>query len=652
MISIIPKKRDEVKMEVEKMFGYNGKILRINLTTGQIKIEEPGEKFFRTYIGGAALGAYYLLRDMKAGIDPLSPDNILVAASSVVGGAPVPGYSRVAVMAKSPMTGGIGDSQAGGFWAPELKKAGYEAVIVEGKAEKPVYIWIKDDVVRIKSAEHLWGKDTSEAQMIIRNENNAPSARNLIIGKAGENMVKFACVVNDLTHVNARTGMGAVMGSKNLKSITVVGTKRIEFQNKDKVISMAKEFAANYKSSPDIRESSQNGTAYYVMGNQVSGMLPTNNFDTLVFEEAEKISAEAIHDTIFMGMEGCYACPVNCKNIVKSDGKWKINPDYGAPEYETIAALGSNCGIGDIEAICKGNEICNKTTMDTISTGVAISFAMKCFEQGILTKEDTGGLEIRFGDSDVMVKLCEMIANREGFGNVLAQGSLGAARIIGKESEKYAMQVKGNDFPMHDPRTKGMLGFSYAFNPTGADHITCEHDTCYTEGADYFLNLIKPLGLLDSLEAASIEDEKVRMFYYLQKVYSLYDSLGICIFTVAPARYFTFTKVIETINAITGWETSLFELMKVGERKVNMAKLFNLREGFTKEDDRLPEKMFEPVESGPTAGNKIDKKHFYKQRDLYYEMMNWNEEGIPRRGKLVELNIQEVIEYCPEIKFL
>jgi len=632
------------------MQGNNGRILKINLTTKKIKIEEPGEKFFRKYMGGSAIGAYFLLRDMKPGVNPLSPENIFIAASSVVGGAPVPGFSRVTVMAKSPVTGGIGDSQAGGFWAPELKRAGYEAVVVEGRSEKPVYIFIDNGVVSIKPAEHIWGIDTAEAEDIIRKENNAPKARNLIIGPAGEKLVRFACVVNDLNHVNGRTGMGAVMGSKNLKSISVVGKNKIEYQNKEKLNVLAKEFALNYKSSPDIGMSTQYGTAYYTMGNQASGMLPTKNFDTLIFEGAEKISAEAMQDSIGIGMEGCYACPVRCKNIVKSDGRWKINEKYGAPEYETIAALGSNCGVSDIEAICKGGEICNKKTMDSISTGVAISFAMKCFEQGIITKDDTGGMEIRFGDAEVMVKLCEMIANREGFGNVLAEGSAGAARIIGRGSERYAIHSKGTDFPMHDPRTKGMLGFSYAFNPIGADHITCEHDVCYTEGADYFLELIKPLGLLDPIEVASIGDDKVRMFYYLQTVYSLYDSLGICIFTAAPARYFTFSQVVEAINAVTGWETSLFELMKVGERKINMMKLFNIREGFKKEDDKLPDKMFEPVESGPTAGSKIDKTQFDKQRDLYYEMMNWDSEGIPRLGKLIELDLAEIVDYCPNLK--
>lgn len=627
------------------MLGYNGKIARVNLTTKQIKVEEPGEHFFRTYMGGSNIGAYYLLKELPPKVEPFSPENKIVFSTSVVTGAPVPGFSRTSIMSKSPLVDGIGDTQAGGFWGPELKFAGFEAIIVEGKAEEPVYLWINNGKIEIRPAKHLWGKETAVAQQMIRDELGDQKIRVLLIGPAGENLIRFACVVNDLTHVNGRTGMGAVMGSKNLKAIAVRGNNNLEFKDKEKLLSYAKEFAQNYTKSPDCAGLNALGTSQYVMGQNLSGALPTFNFKEGVFSGAEQISGEKMHDTVWIKQEGCYACSLRCKMVVKADKPWKVDPIYGGPEYESIAALGSNCGVDDLNAVIKANEICNKMTLDTISTGMTISFAMECYENGILTKEDTGGLDLSWGNGETVVKLCEMIARREGIGNLLAEGVKRAAQKIGKGAEKYALHVKGSEFAMHDPRAKGMLGFSYAFSPVGADHITAEHDVCFTpQSPEFFLNHIRALGLLDPLEAQSIANEKVRMFYYLQLVWSLTDVLDLCNYTFGPARYFSFLQLTDMVNSITGWNTTFWELLKVAERRINLMRLFNLREGIGKEHDVLPERMFEPIPEGPLAGAKLDKEQFYKARDLYYEMLNWDENGVPRKGKLVELNLNSFIK--------
>lgn len=627
------------------MYGFNGKIARVNLTTKEIGIKEPGEQFFRTYMGGSNLGVYYLLKELPPNIDPLSPQNKIVFSASVVTGAPVPGCCRTSIVAKSPLTEGIGDCQGGGFWGPELKFAGFDAVIVEGKAETPVYIWINNGKIQIRNATHIWGKETGLAQEIIRDELQDDRVRVMTIGPAGENLVRFACVVNDLTHVNGRTGMGAVMGSKNLKAIAVRGQKEnLKLYDQEKTLSFAREFAQHFLESPDCAGLNAQGTSQYVLGQNAGGALPTKNFQTGVFAGAENISGATMHDTVWQKQEGCYACPVRCKMVVKAEKPWKVNPTYGGPEYETIASLGSNLGVDDLMAVIKANEIVNKNGLDSISTGMAIAFAMECFENGLITKKDTGGLDLTWGNGEVVVKLCEMIAARKGLGNLLAEGTRKAAQKIGPGAEKFALHVKGLEFPMHDPRAKGMLGFSYAFGPLGADHITCEHDVCFTpESPEYFLNHIRPLGLLEPLEIKSISHKKVRMFYYLQLVYSAFDCLDLCIFTMPPARYFTFNQVVELVNSITGWNTSLWEILKVGERRVNLMRLFNLREGIGKEQDVLPERMFETIPEGPLAGVKVNKEEFYQARDLYYEMLNWDNDGVPRKGKLVELNLADFI---------
>jgi aldehyde:ferredoxin oxidoreductase len=348
-----------------------------------------------------------------------------------------------------------------------------------------------------------------------------------------------------------------------------------------------------------------------------------------------------MRETILVKSEGCYACAVACKRVVKAEGKYNVDPSYGGPEYETCSALGSNCGITDLVAVAKANELCNKYSLDTISTGATIAFAMECYERGLLTKEDTDGMELKFGDADTMLKLIEIIANRKGkIGDILAEGSKRAADIIGKGADMYAMVSRNVELAMHDGRAKGGVGLGYAVGAIGGDHVVVEHDTDFDEYApDIFLEQVKCLGLLRRINAKSVASDKVRNFCYLQNHFSFFDTLTLCVLTFAPVRSFTMKMLIDMMDAITGWENSLWEVMKVGERRTNLARVFNYREGLRRKDDKLPDRMFEPLKKRELEDIQLDRKEFDDAIDLYYEMMNWDEEGRPRKAKLIELDV-------------
>ncbi|MBE0477761.1 aldehyde ferredoxin oxidoreductase family protein, partial [Candidatus Aerophobetes bacterium] len=619
---------------------------RVDLSKKEIKVEERDELFYRTYMGGSCLGTYYLLKEMKPGLDAFSPDSIIVFAGSVVNGAPVPGFARSGIVFKSPLTGAIADTQAAGYFGPELKFAGFDAIVVKGKSDKPVYLWIHDDKAELRDASHIWGKTTGEAQNTIRKELDDEKIIVACIGQAGENLVRYACVLNNLKHAWGRLGSGAVMGSKNLKAIAVRGHKKLEMKDKDSVLSIARHFSSNFmKESPDNIGLHDLGTAQYVRGQNEDGQLPTHNFQTGFFEEAEDISGERMKDTILVKNEACYACSVRCKRVVAAKEPYEVDPEYGGPEYETLCMLGSDCGVGDLVAVCKGNELCNKYGLDTISTGASIAFAMECYEKGIITREDTGGIDLRFGSGDALVKMIEKITKREGLGDILAEGVKRAAKKIGKGAEKFAIHAKGEEFPAHEPRVKGNLALMYTLCAMGADHVQAEHDGAFTPGADpFFAERVAPLGILEPLELSSIDHKKVRRFFYFQSVFGIMDTLTLCFFTFAPCRYFTFRELVELVRGITGWETSLWELMKLGERKHIMFKAFNAREGFTKKDDWLPDRAFEGLLSGPRKGQKLDREKLKEAVDLYYEMAGWNDDGVPTKGRLAELDLFWVAE--------
>lgn len=635
-------------MEVDIIpYGYTGKILRIDLGSGKQSIDQHDELWYRTYMGGGCLAAWYMLKEMPAGIDPLGPDNMLIYSISPIVGTPVPTISRTIISAKSPLTNAFGETQMGGFFGPELKFAGWDALIITGKSEKPVYLWINDDQVEIRDASEIWGKDTMESQQAILDELGDKRIRVSNIGPAGEKLVRYAAVLHNMKHACGRTGMGAVMGSKNLKAVAVRGSQKYHSYDPDTLRERASWFNKNYLDNVVNKELNVYGTAGIINGMNERGMLPTKNFRKGEFEKAEDIAGESLTDTILKKGEGCYICPVRCKRVVETDDAWKVDPAFGGPEYETIGSLGANCEISDLAAISKGNEICNRLGLDTISTGMAISFAMECYENGLLDKSSLNGLEdLSWGNASSMVKLAEMIGNREALGDLLAEGTKRASEKIGKGADAFSLEVKGQEIPLHEPRVKGMLGITYAVSELGAEHTRVEHDSDFDQFApEIFVEQAKVLGLLERLPTETIDEPKIRMYYYLQHHFSMLDTLGCCLFGFAPVRAYTMTDLVTIVNASTGWESSLWELMKLGERRWNMTRAFNIREGFDISDDRLPDRYFTGLENGAMADRPIDREQFRDALRLYYEMANWDPDtAIPRRAKLIELDLQWIAD--------
>ncbi|MBL7124686.1 MAG: aldehyde ferredoxin oxidoreductase family protein [Dehalococcoidales bacterium] len=619
-------------------YGYNGKILRVDLSRRAISVEEPSEDFYRRYMGGRGFISYFLLRELSGGEDALGPKNKLIFALGPVTGVPVAGSGRNSVGGKSPLTNGYGDAEVGGYWGAELKHAGYDAIIVEGKSEKPVYLWIEDGKVEIKDASHLWGKTTGECQKLIQAELGDKGVRVALIGLAGENQVRYACIINDASNAAGRTGMGAVMGSKNLKAIAVRGHQKVALSDAAVVSSFARQLRNDIKTHPIARNLAQNGTAGHVMGLNSGGGLPTRNFQQGVFDGAEKIATDAINNSILTKRKGCYACSINCKPEVTTGEPYNVDPIYGGPQYETLAALGSNCGIDDLEAVAKGNELCNAYSLDTISTGVAISFAMECFERGILTERDTGGLKLNFGNAQAMLQLVEMIAKKEGLGKVLAEGVARAAKVFGKEAEEFSMHIKGQELPLHDPRLKPGMGVGYTISTTGVDHCHNMHDTLYTQKV---WGPLKALGVLEPLPLHDLSPAKVRMLVYYSQWQHMVNCLVFCYF-LSSYLSFTPSQMADMIRGVTGWDTNVWELMKVGDRCVTMTRAFNIREGFGKDDDYLPHRFFTPLTSGPLKGVSIDKNELRQAIDTYYAMVGWDKNGVPTLAKLQELDIEWV----------
>jgi aldehyde:ferredoxin oxidoreductase len=626
--------------------GYWGRILKVNLSTGDIEIETPSADFYRRYGGGSCLALYYMLSEMPAGLDPFDPENLLIFAPSVLTGAPLSGLSRFNVTAKSPLTGAIGDSQAGGFWGAELKKAGFDAVVIRGRSERPVYLWIRDEQIEIHSADDLWGLDTGPTQVTIREEVGESQARVALIGPGGENLVRYACVANELHHFNGRTGMGAVMGAKGLKAIAVRGHGQVELHDPDTLRELARSVPDRLSESDGASLLRDLGTAGFLSAMSESGGLPTRNFTSGVFKDAAQIDGRPMHKQYYDSSTTCYACAVRCKQVIAATEPYDIDPIYGGPEYEGLAALGAYTGVSDLAAVCKANELCNRYTLDVISCGGTIAWAMECFERGIVGPEDTGGVELCFGNAEALVKMVEMIAHREGIGDLLAEGPVRAAETWGPEAKALVVHSKGQPFPAHMPRAKGSLGVVYAVNPYGADHMCTEHDPFLLPELPHALReRTRALGILETAPLESTGSTKVRLAAFTQRFLSLLDSLELCCFCFASAWIFDTKDLVTVVRAVTGWDTNMWELMKLGERRINLMRAFNAREGITVEDDEIPPRMAEPLQGGPTDGNRLDMEAWRKDRALYYAMMGWDQEsGIPTEAKLHELELGWVVD--------
>lgn len=615
------------------------KILRVDLTSGSTYTENLSEEFYQLYPGGKALAGYYLLKEMPPHTDPFDPENLLVLANGLLTGSPVSTTPRYVVAGRSPLTFAVGSSEAGGYWGPELKQAGYEAIIITGKAEEPVYLWIKDQTVEIRPAQDLWGRSTAEVQAAIREELSDPMIRILQTGIAGENLVRFAGLTNDLRHFNGRNGLGAVFGAKNLKAVAVRGTGRYKeiAHDPDGLRELGRKLSRQVRDHPQSWELQHRGTPGLVEPLNNAGILPTRNFRQGAFEGMDEVKWDAYEAELLIGRRTCFACAVRCKREVQIDGE---PSEYGGPEYETVAAFSSNCGVSDLQVIAKANALCNAYMLDSISTGVTISFAMECYENGLIDAGDTGGIDLRFGNGEAMLEMIEKIAKREGFGDILAEGSKRAAEKIGRDAMAYAQQVKGQEVPMHEPRGKYNVGMGYAIAEIGADHLIVAHDTMFVNPDSVTFKNAAPLGITQAEPARSLSEEKVRQYLILENWNSFENAVGYCFFGPAPRGFIHAEDVLASVNLASGWGLSIEDLLEIGERAVNLQRLFNVREGFTSKDDDLPKRFFEGLENGLLEGESMDRETFLRARAQLYALKGWDPAtGIPSRQRLDALSL-------------
>jgi aldehyde:ferredoxin oxidoreductase len=620
-------------------YGSTTKILRVNLTDGSIKTEELSEEFYRLYPGGKALAGYILLKEIPPQTEPFAPENVLVFANGLLTGAPVSTATRYVVSARSPLTGGYGESEAGGFWGPELKMAGFEAIVVTGRSPEPVYLWIKDGVAEICSAKHLWGRMTADVQETIRTELGDEKIRVLQIGIAGENLVRYAGLTNDLRHFNGRNGLGAVMGSKNLRAIAVRGSQRYQSlaHDPETLSALGRKLAKEYRDNPQSWDLQQRGTPGLVEPLNTAGILPTRNFRQGAFEGVDKLKWEAYEKELLIARRSCYACAIRCKREVAIDGQPSV---YGGPEYETVGAFGPNCGVDDLQAIAKANELCNAYMLDSISTGMTISFAMECFEHGLIGLEQTNGLDLRFGNAEAMLAMIEKIARRQGFGDLLAEGSKRAAEKIGGIAKFFAIQVKGQEFAMHEPRGKYNVGMGYAISEIGADHLVVAHDPAFANSESIQFKSAAALGITVAQPPRLLNAEKMKHFYILERWGSLEKAVGYCFFGPSPRSFIHPDDVLLSLNAATGWNLSMDDALQIGERATNMARIFNLREGFSRKDDTLPERIFQGLENGPLQGLGLPREEFEQALTILYALKGWDAEtGVPTRERLESLSL-------------
>ena len=617
--------------------GYGGKVLRVDLTSESVSTEQMDASFCRKYLGGAGFVAYYLLTELKPGIDPLGAENKLIFAVGPLTGIPLAGCARHAVGGKSPLTGGIAKSEAGEHWGAQLKRAGYDVLIIEGKAKGPVYLSITADEVSIKDAGRLWGQNTKETQEAIRTELADKKVSVAMIGPGGENLVKYACVMHGPFDAAGRGGLGAVMGSKNLKAVAVRGRGKPSVADEEGIKKMARWFQNNMGLVKGLKEF---GTGGAVSRFEMIGNLPVRNFRDGSFPNADRISALAMKETIQVGMHGCFACPVRCKKAVASKAPYDIDRAYGGPEYETLAALGSTCGIDDIHAIAKGNALCNAYSLDTISTGVTIAFAMECYEKGVLSSVDTQGIELKFGHAEAMLQMIHRIARREGIGDLLADGTALAAEKIGQGTKAFAMHVKGLESPMHEPRLSKALGLGYMVNPHGADHVDSLIDVFFSsqsEPPDVTISDMVPLGF-GPVPFRDIGPRKVALFKAFQCKKIISDTLALC--ALLP---YSLAQMTELTASVTGYDTSMAEQLRVAERILTLFRVFNIREGFTSKNDTLPQRFYEPPLGGPLSNVCLSFEEMEKAKRYYYTLMGWDENGVPLPEKLEELEIDHLV---------
>lgn len=615
------------------MFGYMGKILRVDLSSARISEEAIKEEDCKMFLGGSGIATKYLWDEVPKRTDPLGPDNELIFMTGPLTGTESPSAGRYVVVTKSPLTGFWGEANSGGNWGVHFKISGFDGAIFTGISAKPVYLVIDEGKAELKDASKIWGKSVIETTNLIKVE-LGDDFEVACIGVGGENLVKYACIINDLHRAAGRCGVGAVMGSKKLKAIAVRGSQEIKVANKEKFSEVSK---TNYDL---INESMLKitletyGTAMATDLINVRGGFPTRNWQTGVFPDIEIISGITLAETLLTDRKHCYACPISCGRVsVVKSGPYACKGE--GPEFETIGAFGGMCALESLEAVTLAHNLCDDYGLDVISAGSTIAFTMECYEKGILTKDQTDGLDIKFGDPDVVIKLIPKIARREGIGDLMAEGTMRMAKKLGKGSEKFAMHVKGLELPGYDPRAAKICGLAFATANRGGDHITA-----YVEGPAFID--IPFLCVEDSkIEDPLIEDPREALIVKnLEDANTVFDAMGTCKFMgMALAAQ----DWVDMIANCVGWDMTVDDFRKTGERIYNLSRAFSVREGCTRADDSLPLRLYEePMPEGAAEGHRVEKMD--EMLDAYYEFRGWDKKaGKPTPEKLKELGLDYVI---------
>ncbi|MCD6497825.1 MAG: aldehyde ferredoxin oxidoreductase family protein [Deltaproteobacteria bacterium] len=620
--------------------GFWNRILRVDLTDRTWRVEEPGEAFFRTYMGGSAIGTYYLLTETAADLDPLDPANVLTLAGGVTTGAAVSGASRFGICALSPLTGLVGDSQSGGLFGPMLKRTGYDAIVVTGRAANLTMLTVEEDQVEFHDVE-AWRGELVTDVLDHLDDRFGKGYSAIQCGPAGERLVRFACLMVDRNDVGGRTGLGAVFGSKNLRAVVVRGKKKVPFAEPKKLAELNRTALSRLPNAGFPTTLNELGTPGVVSFQASAGNLATHNYSKGFHPEHEKLDGSSFESELGAGATTCYGCVVRCRKKVKSKGRFPLTDKLGGPEFETLGMLGSNLDVTDVSAVARASQLCGEYGVDTLTMGGLAGYLFECMERGLVSADQVDGKNLRFGDPDDVFWLIEQTAKREGVGDVLAEGFVAAIDHFGKETEPYAIHVKNQGLAVHMPQVKPSQAIMYAVSPIGPDHQSCEHDWLIASGGQE----CRGLGILGEGTAQSTNLNKVRMTAYSQFFYSMTDTLCLCQFVWGPGNLFRYSELETFVSSCTGWDVTLWELMKVGERRINMMRHLDARRGFGRVQDWLPKRVFEPLPDGPSQGRHVDEREFPRMLDDYYGIMGWDlESGNPTPGKLRELGLEWALD--------
>jgi len=619
--------------------GFNGKILRVDLGSGKTGKQDFEPEFYRTYLGGGAVGAYFLLKEAPAGCDPLSEHNVLTIAPGVTTGAAVSGASRCCITALSPLTGMTGDSQAGGNIGPFIKRSGYDAIVISGRSERPCILVVDGAQVAIRDASRLSGRTVIEVLDRLEEDLDGEPWSILQCGPAGERRVRFACLMADRNDVGGRTGMGAVFGSKNLRAVCVRGSGEVEFADPQGLTGLNRLAAKRLPGASFPATLNKHGTPGVVGFQAEGGNFATHNYSKGFTPDYKQLDGASFGPALGAGATTCFGCVVRCRKKVKAASPYPLTDKLGGPEFETLGLLGSNLDITDPAAVARASQLCGDLGVDTITMGGLAGYVFECAQQGLIPAEALEGRKVGFGKPDDLFWLIEKTAAREGIGDVLADGFTAAIAKFGEKTAPFAVHVKNQGLAVHMPQVKPSQALMYAVCPIGPDHQSSEHDWLMEAGEDCL-----GLGIIGSGDKQSTNLAKVRMTVYSQYYYSLLDALCLCMFCWGPGNLFSYRELEDLVRHSTGWHTTFFELMKAGERRINMMRQLNARRGFTRDHDRLPDRVFTPLPDGPSQGLHVDRDAFARMLDAYYGFMGWDQKtGNPTRGKLMELGLDWTI---------